>query len=212
MISRILNPRLALVLAMILGLSVGPLIFWRGADAIVSKILAERQAALALDKEKADEQKAHGWDFWTVEMENLSTELKEEKGRLAKKTEELNRRLAQLEVEKGDLARTRAEIESMRQTIDERVITIKADEGKNLKSLAVTYSNITAPAAVSIIKELDDTTAVKILSFMKPDIVGPIFEAMATSSDATMAHRAAVLSDKLRLIKTAQAAATTASR
>ena len=47
--------------------------------------------------------------------------------------------------------------------------------------------------------ELDDATAVKILSLMKADVVGPIFEAMAR--DPVSAKRAAQRSDKLRLMK-----------
>jgi len=50
---------------------------------------------------------------------------------------------------------------------------------------------------------MDDTTVVKILSLMKPDVVGPIFEEMANTAngDGTLAQHAAVLSDKLRLMK-----------
>ena len=86
----------------------------------------------------------------------------------------------------------------------------KADEAKNLKSLAQTYTNLTPKAAVAIIKEMDDITVVKILSLMKADIVGPIFEEMAKSNDATnqLARRAAVLSEKLRLMKSSKPATT----
>ena len=55
--------------------------------------------------------------------------------------------------------------------------------------------------------ELDDTTAVKILSLMKADIVGPIFEEMsktATADGMPLARRAALLSEKLRLMKSSK--------
>jgi hypothetical protein len=50
---------------------------------------------------------------------------------------------------------------------------------------------------------MDDTTVVKILSLMKSDVVGPIFEEMAGTNgpEGTLAKRAAALSDKLRLMK-----------
>ena len=85
-------------------------------------------------------------------------------------------------------------------------IAINTDEAKNLRSLAQTYSTLTPHAAVAIIREMDDTTVVKILSLMKPDVVGPIFEEMAGASggDTSLAQHAAVLSDKLRLMKSAQ--------
>ena len=56
-----------------------------------------------------------------------------------------------------------ADIESMRRDIDDRAIAIRADEAKNLKSLAKTYSALSAKAAVAIFREMDDATAVKIL-------------------------------------------------
>ncbi len=54
---------------------------------------------------------------------------------------------------------------------------------------------------------MDDTTAVKILSLMKPDVVGPIFEEMSKTAgtEGPLARRAAVLSEKLRLVKSAKA-------
>ena len=97
--------------------------------------------------------------------------------------------------------------------MDERVVAIGADEAKNLHSLAQTYSTLTPHAAVAIIKEMDDTTVVKILSLMKPDVVGPIFEDMAkpNGGDDTLARRAAALSEKIRLMKSAKPASATAS-
>ena len=89
----------------------------------------------------------------------------------------MDQRETRLVAERQDLDRVRSEIEKMRGEIDERAIAIKADEQKTLKSLAKTYSNLTATAAVAIIREMDDTTLVKILYLMKPEDVGKIFRA-----------------------------------
>ena len=96
----------------------------------------------------------------------------------------------------------------MRKEIGERVIEINTDETKNLRGLAQTYTNLTPKAAVAIIREMDDVTVVKILSLMKPDIVAPIFEEMSKTpdKDGLLSRRAAVLSEKLRLLKAAKAA------
>ena len=55
---------------------------------------------------------------------------------------------------------------------------------------------------------MDDVTVVKILSLMKSDSVAPIFEEMSRSStaDPALARRAAALSEKLRLVRTARSA------
>jgi flagellar motility protein MotE (MotC chaperone) len=113
-------------------------------------------------------------------------------------------------MEEQDLGKVRSDIESMHRQMEERITTISADESKNLRSLAQTFSNLTPKAAVAIFREMDDVTAIKILSLMKPDVVGPIFEEMAadTEGENSMAHRAAVLSDKLRLLRSTPAPST----
>ena len=100
-------------------------------------------------------------------------------------------------------AKLRADVEALRREIADKVIEISADEAKNVRSLAATYTALSPRGAVAILREMDDSTAVKILSLMKPDIVGPIFEEMTRTgtSDAPLARRAALLSEKLRLMK-----------
>ena len=51
-------------------------------------------------------------------------------------------------------------------------------------------------------------TVVKILSLMKADVVAPIFEEMSKTSDreGVLARRAAILSEKLRLMKSSKSA------
>lgn len=194
------NPFIAAAAGLFLSVAVGIYLFWRAAQPILVQVIAERARAAAAAAPK----KEKGWDFWTIEIENLSNELKEERARLAKQAELLDQREARIAAEQKELATMRGEIEGLRQEIAEKVIAIREDEAKNLRSLAQTYTNLSPRAAVAIVRELDDLTAVKILFLMKPDVVGPIFEEMSktTGSDGTpLARRAAVLSEKLRLMK-----------
>jgi flagellar motility protein MotE (MotC chaperone) len=190
------NPAIVAALGLIFGLAAGLGWFWRAADVLVTHAATVRATAVK-------PQKAQGWDFWTIEIDNLASELKGEKERLRKQAEQLDLRAARLDSEQQELNKVRAELERLRKEISQRVIEINADEAKNLKTLATTYANLTPRAAVAIIKELDDTTAVKILSLMKPDTVSPIFEEMSRTAavDGTLARRVAVLSEKLRLMK-----------
>jgi flagellar motility protein MotE (MotC chaperone) len=187
--------------ALLAGAAAGPVWFFSKAAPLIAK--AAEQRRLHDPKKKQAEQVAQGWDFWTIEIDNLTSELKGEKARLRQESDRLDQRAARIEAEKQELEKLRSEIGAMRQEIDRRVIAINVDEAKNLHSLAQTYSTLTPHAAVAIIKEMDDTTVVKILSLMKPDVVGPIFEEMAGAggADASLAQHAAVLSDKLRLMK-----------
>ncbi|MBX3738998.1 MAG: hypothetical protein KF715_20055 [Candidatus Didemnitutus sp.] len=195
------NPAVVVILALLSGMAAGLGWFWRAGDAIIAHAAAVRAAATKT-------QKAQGWDFWTIEIDNLAAELKGEKERLRKQAEQLDQRAARLSAEQQELDKVRADLERMRKEISDKVVEINTDEAKNLKTLATTYANLTPRAAVAIIKELDDNTAVKILSLMKPDTVSPIFEEMSktATADGTLARRVAILSEKLRLMKSAKPA------
>ena len=196
------NPAIVALLGILAGSAVGLGWFWRAASLMVQQAIEARPApAVAEGKE-------HGWDFWTIEIDGLAAELKDEKARLRQQAESLNQRAARLDSEQQELAKVRAEIEAVRAEINRKVIEITADELKNLKALAQTYSSLSPKGAVAIFREMDDTTAVKILSLMKSDTVGPIFEEMARTQgpDGPLARRAAVLSEKLRLMKANKAA------
>lgn len=200
------NPFVSAAAGLILSLAVGLFLFWRTAATLVVQAVelrAKTKAAALPKKEK-------GWDFWTIEIENLSNELKEERARQHKQADLLEQREARLAAERKELASMRDEIEGLRKEIAEKVISIRDDEAKNLRALSQTYANLTPRAAVAIIREMDDVTAVKILFLMKPDIVGPIFEEMSKTSGtdgSPLSRRAAILSEKLRLMKAKKAAA-----
>ena len=191
------NPALVALLGILAGSAVGLAWFWRAASVMIQQVIESRPAPVVA------EGKEHGWDFWTIEIDGLAAELKDEKARLRQQADGLNQRAARLESEQAELAKVRAEIEGMRAEINRKVIEITADEMKNLKTLSSTYSSLSPKGAVAIFKEMDDTTAVKILSLMKSDVVGPIFEEMARTQgpDGPLARRAALLSEKLRLMK-----------
>ena len=196
MIAKILNPVTATIVAVFIGIAVGLAWYQVKARPILSAIAPRPAAGAAAEAA----QKEKGWDFWTIEVENLSGELKGEKERLRAEAEQLDLKAQRLASEEQELKKVRMNLESMRKEINDRVVEISADESKNLRTLSQMYSNLTPKAAVAIIQEMDDTTAIKILSLMKPDIVGPIFETMAQNGQ-TDARRAAALSDRLRLLK-----------
>lgn len=205
MIARLQNPVLISAVAVLAGVAAGVVPLWRASESLAAAIIAAAPTPNA-----AAPGKEHGWDFWTVEIDNLAAELKDEKARLKQQSEQLELRAARLGSEQQELAKVRAELEAMRREIDERTVQIGTDEAKNLRTLSQTYANLTPKAAVVIITEMDDTTVVKILSLMKPDIVAAIFEEMSRGTGAEgakLARRAAILSEKLRLLRAAKAAA-----
>lgn len=202
--SKLANPFVAAALAVLLGTGTGLFTFWRAAANAF-----EHAARLPPHKDALGaEGRERGWNFWTIEIENLANELKDERDRLRQQAEQQDHRAAQLAAERQELNKVRTEIEGLRAEIATKVVEINADEMKNVRVLAQTYTNLTPAAAVAIIKEMEDVMVVKILSLMKPDVVAPIFEQMSRTPapDGTLAHRAAILSDRLRLVKSTKPA------
>ncbi len=206
MIARLL-PLIVSVLAVVAGVAAGVLPLLKAGDALVAAALAAAPKAAAV----AAPEKEKGWDFWTIEIDNLASELKGEKARLKQQAEQIELRTARLAAEQQELAKVRTDLEVLRREIDERTSQIGVDEAKNLRMLAQTYANLSPKAAVTIIKEMDDVTVVKILSLMKADVVAPIFEEMSKGAGpegVIVARRAAVLSEKLRLLRATKTAST----
>lgn len=198
MIAKLTKPPVVAAFALVLSLGLGVSLGWRA--------LSRATAHLHLRApEVPPAMKAKGWGFWTIEVDNLASELRDQRKQLQHEADVLDQRAAQLAAEEGEFAQRRAELDAVEKKISDQVIAIKADEAGNLRSLAATYSNMSAKAVVAILRQLDDRTAVKILSLMKPDVVGPIFEEMATANptNTDMVRRAAMLSEKLRLMKSA---------
>jgi flagellar motility protein MotE (MotC chaperone) len=203
MTSLIKKPIAAASLSFALSIGVGVYLCVRAAVPLLEAVAKNHAKVNPIKAEK-------GWDFWTIQIDNISTDLKEERAGLRKRQDELDQREARLAAEEKELARVRGDIDGLRQQIADKVTEVAADEAKNIRSLSQTFTTLSPRAAVAIFREMDDTTAVKILSQMKPDTVGAIFEEMSktTDSDVSLARKAAVLSERLRLMKSSKPAAT----
>jgi len=200
MIKLATNPIVVLAIALVLGVGTGLSMFWKAAVPLIAAAKAAQAKAIEASKPEAP------WGFWTLEIENLASELKDQKAVVKKREEELAQREERLNAERLELTKQRQQLESMRADISSRITTIQSDEVKNLKSLVATYSSLTPKATLTIFKEMDDGMVVKILSLMKTDTVSPLFEEMSKqgASDPAVARRVATLSEKLRLLKSGQ--------
>ncbi|MBI3887289.1 MAG: hypothetical protein HY302_16410 [Opitutae bacterium] len=203
------HPVVLVLLGLLLGSGTGIVLLWQRSDKIVAAVTQSRAHAAELVEAQKP---AEPWGFWAIELENLATDLRDEKAKLAKREEVLDQREARFAAERQELDKLRRELEAIRREVTEKMGEIKADEAKNLRNLAQTYAALSPKAAVAIFKEMDDVTVVKILSLMKADIVGPIFEEMSKSSDsaANWPKRAAALSERLRVMKSGSSVAATA--
>jgi flagellar motility protein MotE (MotC chaperone) len=146
------------------------------------------------------------WVFWTDELNKLAADLKTEREALEEKARDLERVEQRLAGEREELRKVRTDLDGMRREVTDNIPKIAAAEKQNVKTLAKTYSAMKPKDAVAVMRELDDSSVVKILGVMKAEVVGAIFQEMAAARDAdgTLAVRAARISEQLRLVQSAQ--------
>ena len=146
------------------------------------------------------------WDFWTPEVENLARELLDQKSGFAAREADLATREKRLAAEAKELDQIRTQIESLRGEIASRITEVQAQELKNIKTLATTYSKVSPTAAVAIFNQMDVPSVTKILSLMKVELTSAILQEMGRSAgpDNVSAKRAAEISQRLRMMQPAK--------
>lgn len=157
----------------------------------------EQEAVVVTRKEP----EAFHWGFSSEGIAQLEEELLSRIAALDAREETLDNYEQRLQSDRAEIEEIKAEVELMRDRLLEGVVKLEGDEQENLKRLAKTYATLDADATVNIFRELDDSTVVKILFFMKADTVGAILQEMATVNGGAgdQVRRAAKISDMLRL-------------
>ncbi len=167
------------------------------------------------------------WNFTNPEIDELVRDLREERGALAKRREQMLALEVRLKAEREELTALQQNIKQMRADFDKSVAAAQADFDKNitraqedfdknvtrvqedeivnLKRLAKTYAAMEPAAAATIMRELADPVIVKIMLFMKESETAPVFEALARPNEQA-AKRAALVSERLRLAISRKAA------
>ena len=192
------NPIVLVVLGLILGVGTSTGLIWTTSKPLVKQIAAAQASAGKPERPEPP------WDFWTIEVETLANELKEQKAAIKQREEGIAARESRLQAEQRELEKTRKQVEALRDEIATKMIEVQADEAKNLKTLASTYRNLSPKTAVAILREMEELTVVKVLSLMKTDEVSALFEEMGKSGDPALIKRAAHLSERIRLLKAAR--------
>lgn len=139
------------------------------------------------------------------------SELRLAKDQLAVREASLMEQQKRLEAERLELARTRGDIDLMRQQVETYLAEAKglhgkaraedaASELKNLKTLVQTYSTMSPKSTVAILQQMEDPSVIKILALMKVDVVAGIFEEMGkqAAGDPLVAKRAAKLAEGVK--------------
>jgi flagellar motility protein MotE (MotC chaperone) len=141
--------------------------------------------------------RAPSWEFQSPEADLLLVELKEQKAALAKREKELGELAARLQAERLELNVVTQVVHQMQAQLDATMVRITADEATNIKKLARTYAAMAPDGAAPIMKELEDSTLMKILAVMKDTESAPVLEAIGRTSPDE-AKRVARLTERLR--------------
>ena len=136
--------------------------------------VAQSDAAAAVAKPNGP-----SWDFINPEADQLIAELKAEKKTLAKKEQDLTDLSLRLQSERSELNMVTQSVRQLQTEFDQNVLRIGAEETANLKKLAKVYAEMDPASAATILQEMDDTSVIKIMVFMKDVETAAIWEAMA---------------------------------
>ncbi len=145
------------------------------------------------------------WSFKTDAIDELITELHDERTRFAEEQKSIETMRSQITTERAELERVRDEIKSLRDEVDQRVVKIQESDVKNIKTLATQYSTMKPATAVAILQEMEEDMVVRVLSVMKADRITAILEEMAKvrekPGEEPTPRRIVRLMDKLRLLQ-----------
>ena len=134
-----------------------------------------------------------------AEVQNKEKLLKDKETQLKLQEERIKAEKQSLDVLKKNIIRLQKEFDQKAKKFETTRIAIDGEQSKNIKELATTYATLSPQAAVSIMDELAEEFAVQILSRMKPEEIGPIFEEMTVGGE-NMTKKASRLSNMLRLL------------
>lgn len=144
----------------------------------------------------------HGpsWDFSNPEVDQLVRELRQERAAIAARAKQLDDLAARLKAEQAELQNATQAVHQLQRDFDLGVTRVKEDESANLKRLARVYSTMEPDGATLILKQLDESTVVKVLSFMKEDQIAALLTSLARAGEPE-AKKVAIISERLRLLQ-----------
>jgi len=141
--------------------------------------------------------KGASWDFFNPELDQVVADLKSERDTMANREKQLNELATRLKAERAELDEELKGIKKIQEQVDKNLFRIKEDEAGNLKKLAKMYTAMEPASAAKILRELDDSIVVKILTLIKEPETALILESLSRMGEAET-RRAAAISESLR--------------
>ena len=142
------------------------------------------------------------WKFRNPEMDQWLSQMKSEKEKLDTREEHLNELQTRLNAESLEISAATQTVSQLQDNFDKNVIRFDAQETDNIKHQAKLLSDMSPEGAIAMLNEMSDDDAVRILFTMKDDVASVILDAWSKGGKE-QAKRAAILTEKLRLVLSA---------
>lgn len=139
------------------------------------------------------------WNYDNPEVNQLLTELADQREALRVRSTQLDELEARLKAERQEIYSVTQAVYQLRTNVESTLTRITEEETVNLKKLVKVYSTMSPEGAARILKEMEDDQVVKILALMRETETAPILENMGQGGRED-ARRTALISDRLRLI------------
>ena len=130
-------------------------------------------------KTNSEEENTDGWNKQVHEFSKILLDLKTAEEQQQERQQQLDKLAEQLSNEREALNLLKQSIEILQKELERQIILIKDSEVKNFKTLAETYTNMTPEAVAKLFAELEESSVIKVMHFLAPDVLGPILQAMA---------------------------------
>jgi flagellar motility protein MotE (MotC chaperone) len=150
------------------------------------------------------------WHFKNPEFEQWVSQVKDERAALATREEQLKEWETRLQAESREISSVTQTVTKMQTEFDKRVLQFKEQEMANAKKQIKVVSGMSPEGAAVMLNEIPDDEVTKLLFAMKPDISGPILDAMSKLGP-TQAKRAALVTQRLKDVVQAPATNTLSS-
>jgi flagellar motility protein MotE (MotC chaperone) len=137
------------------------------------------------------------WQFRNPEIDQWVSQIREERAALAVREEQLKDWEIRLAAENREISTVTQTVTKLQNDFDKRVLQFKDQEAANAKKQVKIVSDMSPEGAAAMFNQISDDEAGKLLFLMKPDVSGPILDAMSKLGPA-QARRAATISQRLK--------------
>ena len=137
------------------------------------------------------------WRFRNPEFDQWVSQIKDERAALAVREDQLKEWEMRLTAENREISTVTQTVTKLQNDFDKRVLQFKEQETVNAKKQIKVISDMSPEGAAAMLNEISDDDTAKLLFLMKPDVSGPILDAMSKLGPV-QAKRAATITQRLK--------------